>query len=515
MNALLALLRLADHPGNTLARYHVAKTPVGELEGIAFTDFGSAPGAARVARNVRERLVRDGYGPTLDRWVRELDPACDRLEVARLAQLVELGYRWDARPTLRADDFVRMVEKKNMEAPSGASVRVMTVHQSKGLEFDTVVLPHLHKPLGGGRHDDVAIPLRDDKTGRVVKVYPSANAGYRALFPELQTAYAQVHDVGLRDDLSVLYVSMTRAKYALHLIVGDDKDKPPKGTSLARILRAALAPGVPAKSGDILYEAGDATWFAKLADEGVAPEGTEAPDSSATRAPGATMVDRATPLKLRAPDGARTRNLARRSPSSLEGGGTVDLAALLQRDLRSQARVRGTVVHAWCEKIGWIEDGVPDDETLRAVAAREAPGFAGERVTAWIADFRTQLAVPEVGDALSRARYAPPALTLERELRFLKRLPDGLMQGTIDRLVLVSADPIDGAQPPAILRAEILDFKTDLVDASDPAALDAKVDHYRPQIDAYRGAVMDRYGLAPEQVTGTLVFLQAGAVRDV
>lgn len=507
VNALLALLRLADHPGNTLARYHVAKTPVGELDGVGYTDFRDSFGAAGVAQRVRERLVREGYGPTLDTWVRELEPVCDPLEIARLGQLVELGFRWDARPSLRPDDFVRLVEKQGMEAPTGASVRVMTVHQSKGLEFDIVVLPQLHMSLGGNGKNDVAMPLRSESTTRVLKVYPSAKAAYRALFPELQAAYAQNRKVGLRDDLSVLYVAMTRARYALHMIVPADGEKG-QGTSKspARILRAALAPGAPAGVGDVLFEAGDAGWSG---------EGRGAPSA------GDTIVSQVTPVRLRAPGGARARNLARRSPSSLEGGGTVDLAALLKADLRSEARLRGTVVHAWCEQIAWVEDGVPDDEVLRAVATREAPGVAGERLTTWIADFLAQLALPEVRQALSRGRYAPgtpPALTLERELRFLKRLPGGLMQGSVDRLVLVAEDSEGAATiapAPAILRAEVIDFKTDLIDASDPAALDAKVDHYRPQIDAYREAVIDRYGLAPEQVTGTLVFLQAGVVRGV
>lgn len=536
VNALLALLRMADHPGNTLARYHVAKTPVGELDGVSYTDFTSRAGAARVALHVRERLLRDGHGSTLDAWAQELTPSCDRLELARLGQLVELGYRWDARPTLRAGDFVRMVEKTGMEAPTGARVRVMTVHQSKGLEFDIVVLPHLHKSLGGGRHDDVAMPLRDDASGLVQKLYPSVDAGYRALFPELQTAYKQVNEVGLRDDFSVLYVSMTRAKYALHLIVPGDGGKPPKGRSLARVLRAALAPGAPANDGAVLFEAGDARWFATL-DVGAALDGSDPPDASTADATsaGAASFDRAAPVRLRAVDGARTRNLARRSPSSLEGGGTVDLSAVLRSDPRGEARRRGTVVHAWCEQIGWLEDGVPDDEVLRTIASSEAPGVPAERINTWAADFRAQLVAPEVREALSRARYArsdgrgagskagpsegaQPSLTLERELRFVNRLPDGLMQGTIDRFVLVregAEGAANATQPAAVLHAEVLDFKTDLVDGSDPSAVDAKVSHYRPQVDAYRAAVAERYGLTPEQVTGTLVFLQAGLVIPV
>ena len=42
-NAILSLLRLADHPGDRAARYHVASTPLGEVVGLRdWTDAGAA-----------------------------------------------------------------------------------------------------------------------------------------------------------------------------------------------------------------------------------------------------------------------------------------------------------------------------------------------------------------------------------------------------------------------------------------------------------------------------------------
>ena len=35
---------------------------------------------------------------------------------------------------------------------------------------------------------------------------------------------------------------------------------------------------------------------------------------------------------------------------------------------RGQALDRGTLLHAWFEQIGWLEDGEPDDAALRQVA---------------------------------------------------------------------------------------------------------------------------------------------------
>ena len=100
-----------------------------------------------MASRIRIQLLKDGYGPTLGRWVHELAPRCDAPEVQRLLQLVELGHRWDERATLRPTDFTRYVSGEAVEDPSSAWVQVMTVHQSKGLEFDAVVLPELYASL--------------------------------------------------------------------------------------------------------------------------------------------------------------------------------------------------------------------------------------------------------------------------------------------------------------------------------------------------------------------------------
>ena len=42
--------------------------------------------------------------------------------------------------------------------------------------------------------------------------------------------------------------------------------------------------------------------------------------------------------------------------------------------------------------------------------------------------------------------------------------------------------------------ADIIDFKSDSLDANDPAAVTAKKELYRPQLKAYRSAVEQLYG---------------------
>ncbi|MEX2471384.1 MAG: UvrD-helicase domain-containing protein [Gemmatimonadota bacterium] len=493
VNALLSLLRLADHPSSGAALYHVARSPLGEVVGLH--DHRDEAAASSVADQVRRRLVTDGYGPTLGAWVRAIAPRCDEREVRRLLQLVGLGHRWDERPTLRPSDFTRFVARESVEDPSSAPVRVMTIHRSKGLEFDVVVLPELYCGLTG-RAKGVT-PARDRDTGRVMKVYPSVKKALLPLFPEVHRAVDELQAADLRDGLSLLYVALTRARYALHLVIPPEGGKAKHGAAL---IRDALGLEDASVDGSgLLWERGDARWFEQLPDEAEHPE--PAPSEALTAAAG--------PL-LRPTASGPGRNLARRSPSSLEGGVRVDLAFHLKLDA-GPALMRGSVVHAWCEDIIWIEDGVPDDEALRARARKEAPAMHAEEVSGLIEEFRTWIAHPDVRGALSRSAYAALpdiVLRVENEMPFVRRVGDEIQEGVIDRLVLLE-------QGGRVVAAEVLDFKTDRIAPDDESGMDERVEHYRPQIEEYCRVVRATYGLDEDDVRGTLVFLEPGVVREV
>ncbi|MDP2481136.1 MAG: UvrD-helicase domain-containing protein [Candidatus Palauibacterales bacterium] len=508
VSALLSLLRLADHPGDTIARYHVAAGPLGEV--VGYRDFRDAFGARRLAARIRARLLRDGYGATLSEWTERLAGSVEENELRRLEQLVELGFRWESRATLRPADFVRYVESHRVEDPLSAPVRVMTVHQAKGLEFDVVVLPELDVGLAP-RGSDTAVPERDPDSGRIRRVFPYVKADLRPLFPELREAYRQRRASRLRDQLSWLYVAVTRARFELHLLVAADEG-PRRSTAMtfARIVRAVVgADGAPTPEGEILYERGDADWFRTV--DGMS-ERPEARPSAEPR----VRVDAAAP---------RTRILARRSPSELESGSEIDLERLLRLDT-SAARVAGTVVHRWCEAIEWIEDGIPGDGALRELVRDVAADMPTAEVDRLAARFRSWMERPEVRGALSRnaARARAREVAggqgtpeLHRERPFACRLDGEVMSGVIDRLVLVRSGSGSSGGPGAgaVVAAEVLDFKTDELAEGDETALAARTDFYRPQIEAYREAVAAMYGLDAAALEARLVFLVPGAVREV
>ncbi len=507
---VLSLLTLAEHPGHLAARFHVAHSPLGPLVGLTSHDDDSL--AAGVSHNIRAELLQQGYGPTLYAWAAHLAPHCDARELARLMQLVEMGYAFQARASTRVDAFLRVVEKTRVETPRRAAVRVMTIHQAKGLEFDIVVLPELDVQILG-QPPQIAVD-RHSPIQPIDRVLRYVNTELWPLLPEaFQNMFAVQKRRRAEESVCLLYVALTRAVHALEMIVAPSSEKEQNlPSTFAGLLRAALGSGGRLEPEAIAYESGDPAWHQK-----VTPRFAEAP---ATASP-----DRGEPSVVRlAPTTARpTRGLDRRSPSQLEGGSRVLLAQRLRVDV-DQALDRGSVLHAWFELIEWLDEGEPDDDTLREAAGPLVSHSAD--LPNLIRQFREALARPAVRAALSRSSYQRPARldspsqvhagpnvtrpgwTVFRECPFAIREGEVILNGRFDRLVVLC----DGER---MVGADVLDFKTDALAADDSQALEARVAWYRPQLEAYRRAAAAMLQLDADHVSARLIFTEPGRVVNV
>ncbi|MDR1994882.1 UvrD-helicase domain-containing protein [Azonexus sp.] len=150
--------------------------------------------------------------------------------------------------------------------PQGGAVQMMTVHKSKGLEFDTVIVPGLHRETGA---NDSSLLLWDEVAGpdggEHLLVAPLKARGADAGEP---TAYDYLRRLESEraghEDERLLYVAATRAIRRLHLVgvaVADERKedglRPPPVGSLLKLLwpgvaqpvfAAALAEHAPAVS---------------------------------------------------------------------------------------------------------------------------------------------------------------------------------------------------------------------------------------------------------------------------
>jgi ATP-dependent exoDNAse (exonuclease V) beta subunit len=504
---LLSLLTLADHPGDTIARFHLANSPLGKPLGIE--DHRDVAAAARLSLAIRRSLVAAGYGPTVYEWTRQLAPSCEPRDLARLEQLVELAYAYEPQATARVDDFVALVREKKVESPTAAAVRVMTVHQAKGLQFDIVVLPELDFALAGQPPEIVV--SRPEPTAAIQRICRYVSKPLRPLLP---AAFAEMFEAQERrvieESLCVLYVALTRAVHALHMIIASAK--PNERTipaTHAGLLRTVLAEGSAAPPAALLYEHGDREWLAKAA---CAP-GTVPIFAPAKMGLSPLCPEQPSPIRLAPSLPQPTRGLDRRSPSQLEGGPRVDLASHLRLGDRAYLD-RGTLLHAWFEQIEWLDDGSPPDDLLRRIAAR--PEFRGLDVERLLGDFHAALAKPAIRAVLTsplppgegpgvRGTHERRGFLVHRERPFAVRDGQALLSGQIDRLVL-------RYEAEQLVAADIVDYKTDALPAGDPQAIEARAVIYRPQLEAYCRAVASLYRLAPERVSARLVFVDPGVV---
>jgi ATP-dependent exoDNAse (exonuclease V) beta subunit len=482
---ILSLLKLADHPGDKVARFHVANSPLAKA--LELSDHRDDAAAARLARKIRRELLDHGYGAFVFAWARRLAEHCDSRDQSRLQQLVELAYEYQPASTLRTVDFIRMVERRKIADPSSADVRVMTIHQAKGLEFDIVVLPELNGLLTGQPASVVAGRPRPTEPVEIVCRYAN-EATRRFLPPRLQALFDESTASAVAESLCILYVASPKPS------------EKSRHKTYAGILRATLGQGLASNAG-VVYERGDRHWFAGLEKRPATLAATESAQRGTIRF--------ATPLAKRA------RGLERTSPSSLEGGSRVSVQRLLDT-AAAAAFEYGSLIHGWLAKVQWLEDGLPDDDSLRSVAIRTAPQLAGDngQLAAKLAAFRQQLAMPQVSAALRSSAYAEllraagGELSVCTERAFSLRTGDELLSGSIDRLVLVRR----GSK---VIAADVLDYKTDTIDPADARALTERIEFYRPQLDAYRRAVAQMFQLDAGRITARLVFLHAGIVKEL
>jgi ATP-dependent exoDNAse (exonuclease V) beta subunit len=427
---------------------------------------------------------------------------------------VELAYSYQKRATTRVNDFIQLVRTQRVADPSTADVRVMTLHQAKGLEFDIVVLPDLDTKLIG--QPPPFVTRRDTPTGPVQRVCRYAGASIQALLSDdIQKMFRDATDRAVSESLCVLYVALTRAIHALHMIIApSSKSERKLPVTAAGLLRAALSDGSPLPGNTLVYETGQPDWYVESV-------------TAAARAT-AKQVVATEPVLLGGVRLADSHSVARRdltasSPSRLEGGRRVKLADRLGVGAKDGMQY-GTLIHAWMEQVGWLDEGLPEIERLRQAASQL--DTTGLDVDAQIAQFLSTLQQPNVSRLLSRASYAPPitlpfpprlsaelaATPLQLKLHHERRIAllegDSILTGNIDRLVLMMRGD-------KIVAADVIDFKTDRIVAKQETEVEKKVGFYRPQLVAYRRAVSKMLRLEESRISARLLFVGPDLVRSV
>lgn len=462
---ILSALELADHPDSLAAAFHVAASPL--AGGLGLADHADDRSRRRVSLELRRLISAEGMGRAVFHLAALLAPFCGRRDRMRLEQLVGLAYAFEHQAAARADSFVDHVRATKVQLPSGSPVRVMTIHQAKGLEFDSVILADIDSGIGMGPTRPVLLqrpsPLAAPE--RVVR-YP--NQLLRRLEPRLEPMYQEACAEELREALSVLYVALTRPVHTLTMLISP---KSGRGTSLGDILLHALAPGAEREADKVLYESGAAQWFktwkAKAAAERLAEE-EEAP-----------LVTLAAPSR---------RRRAERRRASYEHAAVAEMLAHAES---RGARQRGVALHALFEQVEWLDDACPPAELLEKALSGLVGPAERKRL---IDEFNSKTAVQEIRSILSRGRYSnwdAERLAVYNELPYAVMAEDELLSGRADRVVV-------GYRNSEVVGVEVIDFKTGSAENSR---------FYEGQLRTYIEALSMLFHCPAERVSAGLLYL--------
>lgn len=165
------------------------------------------------------------------RDLRKADPAKFEAEIPYIQSFMDYLQEWTATGGNRLDAFLRNWEEASPKISSpaaGNSVRVMTIHKSKGLEFPFVIVPFAEKitlykaPVAWARPSVEGSALEKEAEGlfRVQLDGKSADSFF-------EERYRQETELQAIDNINVLYVALTRPQCGLKVIAAT----PPKTLS--------------------------------------------------------------------------------------------------------------------------------------------------------------------------------------------------------------------------------------------------------------------------------------------
>jgi ATP-dependent exoDNAse (exonuclease V) beta subunit len=532
---LLSLIHLGDYPGDTRSHFHVLHSPLAAHLPERVRDFAPALSAW-----VRTEIARSGWTRAIGRWADALAPELSWWDRHRLTQLVALANQFELQGGGSLSELEQLVEEQRVALPTEAQVKVMTIHASKGLEFDAVFLPDMTMKLSG--QTPLLVARAEDACSPPTGILRYMGEEFQELLPPAwQQAFRADKDRVVREMLCVLYVAITRARAALYILTPPRTGKINGGLQhCGSLLQSIFGPRVSdAYAAEaVLYEDGTRDWHAahrgsaakvrshsKSRTAADAKSGAPAAqDDHAAQAEEAEAAPTPVPIRVRTDAGSAPRRGFRiATPSKLAASsGKVSLAGVFAKSEMMGATI-GTVVHACFEQVQWLDEFSFDRPHLRQVITASLPPEALRHldVEGEIDRFEQMLQLDSVRRALSRARYASPpvaasppggkeTLQVENERKVNIIVGDSLVGGTIDRLV----NRLRDHRPVA---AEILDYKTDQLDPAIPLEkwVQERVEHHAPQLHAYADVVARMYGLPRQQIACTLVLLSADRLAVV
>ena len=480
-NPLAAAVRsafsLLAHPGDRFALNHLRMKPLVQVplwcrEGAFDLHHFLVQGG--------EHLSQGGFSSTMEWLLKALTgsesgllTADDTFSRERATALQRIAIKADETGISDIDDFLQLLieyEEPGLSAPN--AVQVMTIHKSKGLEYDMVVIPF----LGSVSAID---SLKNEVIDRCNATDPSSNETLLMRLPSQEISKAPGNELlakaqeGKRaekayEELCNWYVAMSRAKQGLYIVStlpdaknerSPDSDCP----SITLLLKWTLGEGDRSM--------GNPDWAANFQPEVEKQYPVETPSVLA-------LAPRPSPLEKFLP--------SNHVESALPGS-----KAFAERS----ATALGTAVHKFFESIEWLDHAT--SWRVPALASSDSNPDAVELMIPCIASASVQKLLTKPKGATRVWREKRFDIIVEGSGGADGKSHRHWISGCFDRVVI--HEDAGGR----ITGADLIDFKTD------QCSRDQLVEKHTPQLLIYRGALTRLLGIAEEDIRMILVQVRA------
>jgi len=479
VGALLALINFAAHPGNFLAWRHVQMSPFGKYLSDNSLDREKLPLILLREINLKgfEELVRT--------WGARLElKAKDNFGRKRITDLAGAAAAFDQMGSRDCGEFLDYVADHEVEeSGSERTVRVMTIHKSKGLTFDMVIVPDLESAESS--KVDLVMPRKADTNDPLWTVKLP-----RKFIAERDQVLRKIREQALEADefeeLCVLYVATTRARYATYMIV----DPAGRDTSAASLLKRQLAAGgrtfpplfLDGEKFECFHENGDRNWLDSIKPQrhGPAKVPGRLPSSFAEKQSQRKRLFRVEPSR---------KAVHKRNASVIFHPRSRDILDF------------GSAIHELFSRVGWCDSWLD----VEKIISDWTPGQNCEKQVYEdvCRQFRNNLKSPEVRGALAR-----PAGNIElwREKSFDVVINGKWISGVFDRVVIERNDKGKA------LSAVIIDYKSNQIRESD---MSATAESYRQQMELYSSALSNLLKISGKNIMLKLLFTVPAKVYEV
>ncbi len=456
--AFLSLLHLSEHPQDTYDREVVLRTPIRTI----FDTADIAETAALVSRDISHLGLARTLRTYIDKLQEQITDDYSRRALDRLV-VAAIKYEESEMGGYSVDNFIDyFAGEKIRDVSDPSTLTIMSIHRSKGLGFDWVIVPLIESNNDSINKADAKKLIQgdgwllDDHVEAMIKDNPVINA---ALKKESQNE--------LKANLHAYYVALTRSKEALWIVA------PPTATTQTLHFRDILYRGLgititgTEKEG-ALYEAGTPP-FAKADTAAKVKAKAAKPENATFNHP------------------SQKAKLVRKTPSQSHEGAEWSAGAIFKENY-GEAAAKGTEIHALLAQVEWLPSGefTQPEAIPKSVIDLTKPS-----------SFRNALVKPE------------GVIDLWREKSFELATGGAWTSGQLDRVVFTEQD--------GVRRARIYDYKSNKMRDGETADTFANrmTETYSTQMQAYITAVSSLTGIDKTNITATLLLLATQAAVRV